>query len=165
MAQTNDNAYLAKLKTQRAALDTLIANIEAYEKSGIIPAGGGQGNAGGGPVDIQIDTFIGLTVLDGAKKYLNMCHKSPKSTQEILDALGQGGLKSTMTSVATILGRDGRAGRGSIKAVGRGMWGLREWYPNASAGKRKRSVKKEEEEITSPKTVEIEKKTKKAEEA
>lgn len=46
-----------------------------------------------------------------------------RSTEEIAEALGRGGLTTIAGSVATILGRDKG---GTIARVKRGLWGLKD---------------------------------------
>jgi len=119
-------AVLEDLKRQRAEIDMMIAFAERQlgtpRRSGdcpLIPV------SDGASVQIEPDTFHGKNILQASEKYLNMVGRPARSTEEIAEALGRGGLSTTPGSIATILGRDKG---GAIQRVKRGLWGLSAWY-------------------------------------
>ncbi len=133
MAETvNYREVLADLKARRAQLDQAIAGIEVMLGEASVVGGGGEPIAtkfgGSGPTPtIHPDTFFGLGIAEAAKKYLKMVRRA-QHTKDIADALGQGGMKRPPeNNLFSILVRAAK-GREVVK-VGKGMWGLTEWYP------------------------------------
>jgi hypothetical protein len=120
-------ALLEDLKRQKAEIETMIAYTERQlgtpRRSGESPAG--LVTTDNTDVEIQPDTFHGKNILQASEKYLSMVGRPARSTEEIAEALGRGGLGTTPGSVATILGRDKS---GVIQRVKRGLWGLTSWY-------------------------------------
>jgi hypothetical protein len=123
-------AVLADLKARRARLDDLIARIEAdifgQATEGVpvaIPATASSGFTG----PIHADTFFGLPIAEAAKKFLKMAGRA-QNTTAIADALARGGMKRPQeNNLFSILVRAAK-GREVVK-VGKGLWGLSEWYP------------------------------------
>jgi len=120
-------AVLEDLKQQKADLERMIAFTER-----MLGAGGRYGAGGtaadkpeGHGAEIQPDTFHGKNILQASEKYLRMAGRPARSTEEIAEALGRGGVTASAGSVATILGR---SKNGPIQRVKRGLWGLAEWY-------------------------------------
>ena len=127
---------LADLRARRARLDLLIAGIEAeyLGKTDAMPTPDSDGasataSAIAVPVAIHPDTFFGLTIIDAVKKYLRMA-KRAQHAKAISDALDQGGLKRPGDNVLSGILVRAAKGREIVK-VGRGLWGLSEWYPKA----------------------------------
>jgi hypothetical protein len=106
---------LEDLKRQRDELDRTIKFMEKID----------GGNVPVGTATIEDDTFHGKNILQATEKYLRMVGRPARSTEDIAEALGKGGLTTSAGSVATILGRDKS---GVIQRVKRGLWGLTEWY-------------------------------------
>jgi hypothetical protein len=132
----NYEAVLSDLKAKRAAIDSAIAAIEAILGQGSsIPVPTIQGPT----AEIRPDSFFGMSIPEAAKKFLVMS-KKPRSTQEIAEALLNGGMTSASgnfaNSVGSVLNRQDKSS-GEIVRVSRGLWGLAEWYPG-----RKRNFKK-----------------------
>jgi hypothetical protein len=134
------SSMISQLKEQQTALAEAIGALEKLESLGFgsmkAPA---DFSSNGISREIQQDTFFGMSIAEAAKKYLNMSGKKPQSTDGITDALGRGGLNVTRDSVGTILVRVANQD-GDIVRVGRGIWGLLEWYP----GRPRRAKKKTE---------------------
>jgi len=133
MAETADfHAVLAVFKARRARLDQLIAGIEA-EISGQTDtplAVDMESTANGAPpaqVPIHPDTFFGLSIIEAARKFLKMARRAQHATA-IAAALEQGGLKRPADNVLSGILVRAAKGREVVK-VGKGMWGLSEWYP------------------------------------
>jgi len=119
-------AVLADLEAQKTALEAAIAGIRQMLGRGpqtvpSAPTGRPESTV------IESDTFFALTVGEAAKKYLRMT-KRKQSAAAIAEALDEGGLhhtsKSFPNTVRTALIRDPE-----VVQVGRGEWGLAEWYP------------------------------------
>lgn len=120
-------AVLEDLKNRRAQLDSAIAALELLSGEKVVVIGHPHTQQHGQA--IQPDTFVGLNISEAASKYLRMMGKGAKSTAEVAAALVQGGLNVTQASVSAILRRNNRSGEGDVIKVGRGLWGLQEWYP------------------------------------
>lgn len=133
---------LEDLRIKRDRIDQAIAGLEAMlgESSslGVSPI---VGNA----VEIHPDTFVGKTIVEGACMYLRMTGRPAKSTENITEALNRGGLRVAKESVSAILMRDANQG-GEIYKIGRGVWGLTEWYSGVPKRGKKRGTEKEEGE-------------------
>lgn len=139
--QIDYKAVLEDLKSRRSKLDQAIAGIEAMlgEVSSSV-----NSLIGSGTVAIHPDTFIGKTIVEAASMYLRMMGRPARSTDEITVAVNRGGLPVSKESVSAILMRDANAG-GEIYKVGRGVWGLSEWYPGLAKRGKKKGTEKEVE--------------------
>jgi hypothetical protein len=77
------------------------------------------------------DTFFRMSVPDAIKKYLNIA-KRPKTAKDITTALDSGGLthqaKNLYATVYPTLMR--MEGANEVVRVGKGEWGLSDWYPS-----------------------------------
>lgn len=74
-----------------------------------------------------------MTIPDAAKKFLAM-KKRVQGTGDIAEALKRGGIQAGIqgnfpNTVGSVLNRNYMNGGGIVK-VGRGTWGLADWYPN-----------------------------------
>ena len=131
MAERVDyQAVVADLKIRRAHLDQLIAGFEALILGQGEPGSTELESVAAGPTlptAIHADTFFGLSILDASKKFLRMMRRS-QQTSAIATALGQGGLKRPDVNVLSSILVRAAKGR-EITKVGKGMWGLPEWYP------------------------------------
>ena len=91
-----------------------------------------------GNVDTGIEEtagmFLGMSISDGAKKLLAM-RKKTLGNVEIARELQAGGMamnsKDPINTVGAVLTRRFND-VGDIVKVGRGIWGLKEWYPGRS---------------------------------
>jgi len=144
---------LADLKARRVQLDTAIAAIE--QLAGVPLSGTASATASGtasltvGEEQVKDDSFFGLSIPDAARKFLGM-RKRPASTPDIADALKRGGLttlkpETFANTVGSVLNRIGK-NEGSIVKVGRGKWGLAEWYPGRRKGKKQNDEGEESSE-------------------
>lgn len=128
-------AVLADLEAKRDKLDAAIAGIRTMlgipgAATSSATTGGGSN---GGSTEIETDTFFSLSIPDAAKKYLGM-RKKPATTPEIAEALRRGGQTNAASegfgnTLGSVLARVYNSGGGIVR-VGRGTWGLAEWYPN-----------------------------------
>lgn len=89
-------------------------------------------------VEVQHDSFFGMTIADAVRKYLNMV-KHTKSTAEIAEVLEQGGLKHASKDFQTTL-RSVLGPREEFLRVN-GEWGLASWYPGLGRGRKPKTEK------------------------
>jgi hypothetical protein len=127
----NYQAVLADLIARRARLDHLIAGIKAEMavQPDALPGPELDSPNAAHPnaVDIHPDSFFGLSIIEAAKKFLRMARRAQHLTA-IASALEQGGLKRPTDNVMS--GILVRAAKGrEVTKVGKGMWGLSDWYP------------------------------------
>ena len=135
-------SVLADLIARRDDLNKVIAVIEPMVGK-LAPRDATQ--FGGTAEQVRDDSFFGMGIADAAKKLLSM-KKKPLNTQEITDLLKRGGMIGSGNfsgSVGVALHRVNK-NDGDIVSIGRGKWGLSEWYP----GKRKNKKNDTEEEKT-----------------
>jgi DNA-directed RNA polymerase delta subunit len=83
--------------------------------------------------------FLGMSITDAAKKLL-AARRQPLKNPDIAAAFKAGGLhlrsKDPVNTVGAVLTR--RSIKvGDIVKIGRGVWGLKEWYPGRSFKKEK----------------------------
>ncbi|HZL40242.1 MAG TPA: winged helix-turn-helix domain-containing protein [Pseudolabrys sp.] len=131
------DTVLADLKAKRDQIDQAIAAIEAVRGGGVLPsiAGGGEGP------NIAVDSpgaFLGLSIQEATKKLL-AAKRRPLKNPEIVAAFKAGGLmlgsKDPVNTVGAVLTRRS-VDVGDIVKVGRGTWGLKEWFPGRSFKKK-----------------------------
>jgi HB1, ASXL, restriction endonuclease HTH domain len=130
---------LIALRAKRAEIDQAIATLEGL--AGSLP-----------PSLATVDEgmFLGMSLGDATKKLLS-ARKKALTTSEILDGLRGGGVVFTgqtpSNSIGTVLHRLSRPGK-DVVSVSRGVWGLKEWYPNRFKKEaRSESDEKDDEEI------------------
>ncbi len=132
-------AVLADLRAKREQIDQAIAVIESVRSGGPAPKGANQAAAAAGaPLAPQsVDdpgAFFAMTITDAAAKLLASRRKT-MGNADIAAALKAGGLHlnsaDPVNTIGSVLTR--RFNQvGDIVKVGRGIWGLKEWYPNRS---------------------------------
>jgi len=126
----NYEAVLADLEARKSKIDAAIEAIRTILAQGAAPISPGGGGPGGA---VAPDAFLKMSIPDASKKYLGMTRQK-QSTQNIIDALEQGGLpKSKYTTVYSILRRREKQVGDIINM--QGDWALAEWYPNYRKGK------------------------------
>jgi hypothetical protein len=126
---------LADLRAKRDQIDQAIQAIESVRGAGSpvqaplpsnVPPEGSAHDAG---------VFLGLSIAEATKKLLSM-RKQAMNNADIATALQKGGVVMNSNTdpqniVGSVLTR--RFDKiGDIVRVGRGIWGLKEWYPNRS---------------------------------
>lgn len=127
---------LADLRAKRDQIDQAIQAIESVRGTG----GNAPSPAMNGPQAEQSSEtgdFLGMSISEAAKKLLKSRRKQMNNT-DILAALQAGGMvmtsKDPLNIVGAVLTRRSKE-TGDIVKVGRGTWGLKEWYPNRSFNK------------------------------
>jgi hypothetical protein len=125
------DAVLADLRVKREAIDNAIVTLESLRdgRLGIAPAPAAS-DPQQGPIE-DAGMFLGMSIADAAKKLLKM-RKRTLGNAEILKELQAGGLVLTgadpLNVIGSVLTRRFN-NMGDIVRVGRGVWGLKEWYP------------------------------------
>jgi hypothetical protein len=138
-------AQRAALEAQIASVDTAISALTALQTGAPIPAGTPGSGAtqtyapsGGNAVAVQIelDTFHGLTTGQSIKKYLGMRGKKAATTQEIVEALQAGGQSGADGANFAVVVNNSlnrmSAADGDVSKVRKGIWGLKSWYSSKS---------------------------------
>lgn len=141
-------AVLADLRAKRDQIDQAIQLLEMLRGGigNILPSGLG----GGTPTspDFGPGAYLGMTIPEAAKKLLK-AQRRAMGNVEIAKLLKEGGLAmqsaDPVNTIGAVLSRRAQD-RGDIVKVGRGTWGLREWYPNRSFGKKNGTPKGEASE-------------------
>jgi hypothetical protein len=144
-AQTEDafDLVVASLTAQRDRIDQTIATLRMLKASGFSGAAAlGTAELLGTQISDIKDSqdrlgpgaFLGLTIVDAAKKLL--AHERRQlSNSEITEALKRGGLvlnsADPINTIGSVMTRRFQQ-IGDVVRVGRGIWGLKEWYPNRS---------------------------------
>ena len=126
---------LSDLKAKRDQLDQAILAIESVRGlSGTHHNGNATSTSESSGTE---GDYLGMSIPEAAKKLLKSRRKQMNNT-EILAALQAGGMAMTSKDPLNIIGavitRRSKE-TGDIVKVGRGTWGLKEWYPNRSFNK------------------------------
>ncbi|WP_038380668.1 winged helix-turn-helix domain-containing protein [Bradyrhizobium elkanii] len=132
---------LADLYAKRDQIAQAIAAIESL-RGGIMGSPGGgvaaTGSAGtikpnNGSLD-HPGALLGMSIVDAAKALL-ASKRTPLKNPELAAMFKAGGLhmnsKEPANTIGSVLTRR-MAEVGDVVRVGRGTWGLKEWYPNRS---------------------------------
>lgn len=126
-------AVIADLRAQRDKIEETIAVLEGF-RGGIVAATGiskATARAEGVAIVETAGMFLGLSIVDATKKLLSS-RKQTLGNAEIARALQAGGLamtsKDPVNTVGSVLTRRFNE-VGDVVKVGRGIWGLKEWYP------------------------------------
>lgn len=141
--KANYEAVLADLIARRDDLNMAIKAIQTTMgiSNGTVTISTAPNPKGEQETEIRRDAFFSMSIPDAAKKFLAMS-KGVKSTTEIAVALERGGMTHSAgnftNSVGSILHRLDSS-NGEIVRVGRGTWGLAEWYPGRRRGKQKQN--------------------------
>jgi hypothetical protein len=124
---------LADLRAKRDQIDQAIQAIESVRGNAGAGVNSQPSEAASAPNDAG--AFLGMSIADAAKKLL-LIRKQAMGNADIAAALKQGGLVlSANTDPQNMIGstltrRFEKVG--DIVRIGRGIWGLKEWYPNRS---------------------------------
>lgn len=130
---------LADLRAQREKIDQAIAAIERLTGRAPGSAGASSAASSGGTGGIDgPGAFLGLTIADAAKKIL-AARRQPLRNADLVTAFKAGGLvmgsNDPINTVGSVLTRRFNE-VGDIVRVDRGIWGLKEWYPNRTFKKK-----------------------------
>lgn len=137
MTSENQNdpyeAVLADLRAKREQIDQTINLLSAMRGGVAVSASLSVSPANGVETGV-VETagmFLGMSIVDAAKKLL-AARKRTMSNSEILAELKAGGLVLTGADPLNVVGSvmTRRFNNiGDVVRVGRGTWGLKEWYP------------------------------------
>lgn len=139
-------AQRAALEAQLASVDTAIAALRALQTGGPIPvvaaatviSSGGPQAASDPGLRIELDTFHNQTLAESIKKYLGMRNRKPATTQEIVEALREGGQKGADGANFHVVVNNSlnrmSASDGDVSKVRKGVWGLKSWYSKGNGG-------------------------------
>ena len=123
------DAVLADLRAKREQIDQTIALLSSLRAGGPAPTAAPSGTDTG--IVETAGMFLGMSIVDGSKKLLAM-RKRTMGNVEIAKELQAGGLVLTSAEPANVVGsvltrRFQQVG--DVVKLGRGIWGLKEWYP------------------------------------
>jgi len=128
------DAVLADLRAQRDKIDQTIAVLTSLRGGASGPVAGASSLPAGGetPVVETAGMFLGMSITDATKKLLAL-RKRTMGNADIARELQAGGLamnsKDPINTVGSVLTRRFHE-VGDVVKVGRGIWGLKEWYPS-----------------------------------
>lgn len=134
-------AVLSDLRAKRAQIDQTITLLEGLQGGNSVKAGAlsaaGTGNASLKGETAIVETagmYLGMSIVDASKKLLAM-RKRTLGNVDIAREIQAGGLvlggADPVNVVGSVLTR--RFNQvGDVVKVGRGIWGLKEWYPGRS---------------------------------
>lgn len=123
---------IADLRAKRDELDRTIAMLEAmsggavpHQAKRVDPMSKAEADSGPG-------AYLGMSIADAARKLL-ASRRQPMNNADIYAALTAGGLAMNsaepLNTIGSVLTRRFHQ-VGDIVRVKRGVWGLKEWYPN-----------------------------------
>lgn len=139
-AQDAYAAVIADLKAKREQIDNTIAALEALAGGAVVISSGVGGTSGvstgtahgvAHPIEETAGMFLGMSIVDAAKKLLAM-RKRTMGNVEIASEIQKGGLVLKSAEPANVVGSvltRRFQQHGDVVKVGRGIWGLKEWYP------------------------------------
>jgi hypothetical protein len=111
------------IQAKKAQIEQAIAALKA-----VMAAASGSSDGSMQGASIAPNAFLGMNIPDVVKKYLSVVRQK-KSTQDLMKALGAGGMPAiAYSSIYAVLRRRQRQ-IGDIVNM-KGDWGLAEWYPN-----------------------------------
>lgn len=124
------DAVLADLHAQRDKIDQAISLLSAL-RGGAAPKGVMSVTASEPAILETAGMFLGMSIVEASKKLLGM-RKRTMGNPEIAKELQAGGLVLNSKEPANVIGsvltrRFNEVG--DLVKVGRGIWGLKEWYP------------------------------------
>lgn len=132
---------LADLRAKKAQIEQAISAIEILRGGAAAAPVSGQPGSQTAGQNGDIDSpgaFLGMSIADAAKKLL-AAKRQPLRNPDIAAAFKRGGLvlnsKDPVNTIGSVLTRRSNE-VGDLVKVGRGEWGLKEWYPGRSFGKR-----------------------------
>jgi hypothetical protein len=127
------DAVLADLRAKRDRIDNTIRLLEEL-RSGTAVSGAmlqPVATESATPIQETAGMFLGMSIVDASKKLLAL-RKRTMGNVEIAKELQAGGLVLTSAEPPNVIGsvltrRFQQVG--DVVKVGRGIWGLKEWYP------------------------------------
>lgn len=134
------DAVISDLRAKRDQIEQAIKLLETLREGILVPGLGATpppgistliGHMATQDGEMVAGTFHGMNIQDAVKKLLHM-RKRTMGAQEIAADLHSGGLRlqsdTPANTITSVLHRAFTRG-GDIVRIGRGQWGLAEWYP------------------------------------
>jgi DNA-directed RNA polymerase delta subunit len=128
---------LEDLRAKKAQIEQAITAIEALRGGAASAGTNTSSKPAAGLQNDDIDSpgaFLGMSIADAAKKLL-AAKRQPLKNPDISAAFKRGGLvlnsKDPINTIGSVLTRRSNE-VGDLVKVGRGTWGLKEWYPGRS---------------------------------
>ncbi len=156
------DAAIENLEKQRAEIDMAIAVLRKL--AGQSPDGGG-GSGGPGGREIHSATFLGKTIPEAARMYLDMCNKRPQKVEDIAAALQKGGMTSkavNFTSMLQTILRRTEIATGEFMRTSAGEWILPAWIGKKPTPKAVRDKEDEAVDEATPENAATKEESKKA---
>ncbi len=123
---------IADLRARRDELDRMIAALEAMSAGGMPQPAKRVGPIPPPEPESGPGAYLGMSIAEAARKLL-ASRREPMNNADIYAALTAGGLAMNsvepMNTIGSVLTRRFHQ-VGDIVRVKRGVWGLKEWYPN-----------------------------------
>ena len=145
-------AVLADLEARKAQIELMIAGVKSFIASGVAASSNGHVEGVIRPEDVPPHAFLGLSIADATKKFLDMV-KSKQSLPQIIQSLEQGGLPPAKYNTVYAVLRRRENTVGDIFRMG-DDWALTEWYPNNPHLRRRAKPQKSEQPSTATKEAE-----------
>jgi hypothetical protein len=124
---------LRDLLAKKEQIDQAIKALQELRGGGAMTAGAGTSDSPNTAIN-DPGAFLGMTIPDAAKKLLAAKRKTMRNP-DIAAEFKRGGLhlnsKDPINTIGAVLTRRAKE-VGDLVKVGRGEWGLREWYPGRS---------------------------------
>lgn len=131
------DVVLADLRAKREQIDQAIQALESLRGAPSVPSKGVPAVS----IDASIDTpgaFLGMTIAEAAKKLL-AAQRRVIGNVEMAAAFKAGGLAlnsaDPVNTIGAVLSRRAQ-NIGDVVKMGRGQWGLPEWYPGRNFKKK-----------------------------
>lgn len=125
------DAVLADLRAKRDQIDSVIAALNSLRAASLSVAAIAQSASGETTIAETAGMYLGMSITDATKKLLAL-RKRTMGNADIARELQAGGLamtsKDPVNTVGSVLTRRFHE-VGDVVKVGRGVWGLKEWYP------------------------------------
>lgn len=143
MTNNHYEAVIADLVAKRDAINATIASLQALSGSSVtsMPASAkDRENMSDSTTESlpEEGRFLGMSIVEGTRIILTSKRKKLKTSQ-IVEYLEAGGMEFSSASVTNTVGsvlRRHMKNSGDIVAPDRGYWGLKEWYPGRSFGRK-----------------------------
>jgi hypothetical protein len=126
----NIKGFIEFLEAEKLKIDTAITSLKALSAVNLDMAGISSmplpKNEKGKPPVIRSDTYFGKSFIEACVEYLQAVGEK-QDTDQVVSAVRSGGVKISDSSAQTLLTKRGREKKDLVR-VGRGEWGLIEWY-------------------------------------
>lgn len=137
MARDPYEVVLADLRAKRDEIDKLILSLEAFRPAPTIALGTPAPTTPPPAPPVPMGRLFGASILDASAAVIRD-KGAPMSNGDIAEAIQAGGLvmnsAEPANTVSSVLHRAWESGSDVVR-VGRGMWGLKEWYPGRDMSK------------------------------